>query len=875
MRPAKKTISLLLAITLGMCLYSAGFTAVKKEFIDTSKKLPAFQKHQNMKDESRFKHLPWQFIGPTNISGRMTDIAVSAPRGKTYTIYAATASGGVWKTVNEGTTWEPIFEHGPSTAFGDIAIDPENDNILWIGTGEQNIFRSSNCGAGVFKTVDGGKTWTHMGLENTLTISRIVINPENSDIVYVAASGHEWTDNPERGVYKTVDGGKTWEKVLYIDEKTGANDLVMHPDNPDILYASTWQRIRKKWNDPRNEDGYTGSGIFKTTDGGKTWTPMNNGLPEARFRGRIGIDMCMSKPEVMYAFVDNYEIARESYEENDAYGRPRGGVIRGATVFRSNDSGGTWTRVSEYSKYMESLSGTYGWVFGQIRVDPQDEETIYVMGVSLHKSEDGGKTFRRLPGMHADHHGMWIDPENTDYIVNVNDGGIAISYDGGENWKTWYDNFPVVQFFNVGFDMDTPFHVYGSIQDHGSYKGVVDLSESRNAIPAGEWEYAPGGEGSCHVIDPTDPSIVYSAGFYGHITRTNIETGKRTNIYPQIENGEPALRGQWLAPFIISPHNPRIIYFGTQYLYRSLNRGDSWERLSKDLTWNDPDKLGDIPYQTIFSIAESPFTFGLLYVGTDDGRVWRTKDSGSHWQEITRGLPKGKWVTELVASKYDEATVYMTQNGKRDDEFTPYIWKSADYGKTWTDISANIPLGPVNVIKEDPQNANVLYVGTDCGVYVSIDKGESWQTLHDGLPTAYVHDIIIHPRDNILVAATHGRGMWAMDVTCIQALTDSVQALNGHIFTAEPVHIPRYWWSSAKPAVIFYYLKENNGCNLEILDESGTVVKTLDASCDKGINRTAWDGSTDKDNETVKPGTYYVRLKTAGITQKIPIEVKN
>jgi len=849
------------------------------EIINSSQRIIAFQKQNLMEKNSLFRHLPWQFIGPTNISGRMTDIAVCSPKGKYYTIYAATASGGLWKTENEGITWEPIFENEPSAAFGDIAIAPSDQNIIWAGTGEQNIFRSSNCGAGVFKSLDGGKTWQHMGLENTLTIARIIIHPKNPDIVYIAASGHEWTNNPERGVYKTTDGGKTWQKILYINERTGATDLVMDPSDPNILYAATWQRIRKKWNDPRNEKDYTGSGIYKTTDGGETWHQINTGLPEAKYRGRIGIDLCASKPNVIYAFIDNYEIARESYGgETDSYGRPKGGVIRGATVFRSNDSGESWTRVSEYNKYMEGLSGTYGWVFGQIKVDPVDENKIYVMGLFLNVSEDGGKTYRTLNGMHMDHHGLWIDPENTDYLVNVNDGGLAISYDGGENWRTFYNNFPVVQFFNVGYDMDTPFHVYGSVQDHGSYRGVVDLSNGRNSIPATKWENVPGGEGSCHAIDPTDPDIVYSAGFYGHITRSDLKTGKRKNIYPKIKKGQPKLRGQWLAPFIISPHNPRIIYFGTQYLYRSLNRGDKWERLSMDMTYNDPKKAGDIPYQTIFSISESPLKFGLIYVGTDDGRVWLTKDSGEQWKEITKGLPRGKWVSEIVASKYDESTVYVTQNGKRDDEFTPYVWKSTDYGRTWEDISANIPAGPVNVIKEDPENPNVLYVGTDWGVYVSINKGRSWNTLADNLPVTFVHDLIIHPRDDIMVIATHGRGMWAMDVRYIQALNDSVLSSETVLFDTEPVKLPGWWWAKPKPVSIFYYLKSNTECSIVIEDNSGNTVKKLKATGDKGINYAVWDITTDAESDKnkskfVKPGTYNIKLTAGDFSVTKSIEV--
>ena len=777
----KKTF-LICLLVLSMILLIVPLSAQKSktpkriQSTDPALRLKWYDQHMDMKENSSFKDLKWQHIGPTNISGRCIDVDVVVPKGESYTIYAATASGGLWKTVNEGTTWEPVFEQGPSTSIGDVAIAPSSQDIIWMGTGEANIFRSSQAGAGIYLSEDGGKTWVHMGLAGTHTIARIVIHPEDPNIVYVAASGHEWTFNPERGVYKTTDGGQTWEKILYINEETGAIDLVMDPSDTDTLYAATWQRIRNKWNDPRNFPGYSGSGIHKTTDGGQTWTEINNGLPEARYRGRIGIDIARSNPNVLYAFVDNYEIAREPTPEElaDPYGIPSSGFIKGATLYRSDDKGASWTLVApaeeKMKSYMERHSGTYGWVFGQIRVDPTDENTVYTMGLFLNVSEDGGKTFRRLMGMHVDHHGLWIDPDNPEYLVNVNDGGIVISYDKGKTWRQFLDNLPVCQFFNIAHDMADPFHVYGSMQDHGSFRGVVDLSQGRDRIPAVEFESAPGGEGSSHAIDPHDPNIVYSAGFYGTLTRTDLSIPGREGrkmILPQQYENEPRLRGQWVAPFIISPHNHTIIYHGMQYLFRSLNRGDTWERISPDLTYNNPNQLGDIPYQTLFSISESPLKFGLIYVGTDDGKVHITKDGGEHWEEIMAGLPYQKWVSRIVASAYDLSTVYMTQNGKRDDDFAPYIWKSTDYGKTWIDITGNIPLGPVNVIREDPVKENILYVGSDLGVYVTKDGGKTWEVLGGNLPSTYVHDLIIHPRDNIIVIATHGRGMWAMDANPI------------------------------------------------------------------------------------------------------------
>ncbi len=747
---------------------------------DPELRLEWYGRHVEMEKASKFKDLRWQFLGPTNVSGRVTDIAVVPPKGQSYTMYVGTASGGLWKTVNEGTTWDPVFESGPSTSVGDVAVSPSHPQTVWLGTGEANIYRSSQSGAGVYKSMDAGKTWEPMGLAGTNTISRIVVHPADPEVVYVAASGHEWTLNPERGVFKTVDGGRNWEKVLSVNDETGAIDLVMDPKQNDTLYAATWQRTRRKWNDPRNDAKSAGSGIWRTTDAGRTWTPVNEGLPEARFRGRIGIDLCLAKPDVLYALVDNYEKAREpnAAELADTYGLPSSGIIKGSTVFRSDDRGDHWRQASgldpAQKAFMENHSGTYGWVFGQIRVDPRDENTVYTMGLSLNVSRDGGKTFQRLRSPGGDHHTLWIDPLNPDYLINGFDQGLAVSYDGGRNWRYFRDVLPVCQFFDVAFDMAVPFKVYGSMQDHGSFRAPVDLSRGRDRIPAQAFEGAPGGEGSNHAVDPTNPNIVYSAGFYGTISRSEYDKpgavpGRSVSktLLPRTFENEPKLRGQWLAPFILSPHNPEIIYHGMQFLFRSLDRGDTWEKISPDLSANSPAELGDIPYQVLFAISESPLKYGLIYCGTDDGRVWMTRDGGKAWTEIGAGLPARKWVSRIVASQYDLPTVYMVQNGKRDDDFAPYLWKSTDYGKTWTDISKGIPLGPVNVVREDPVNGDILYVGTDQAVYVTTDGAKTWQVLGANLPSTYVHDLIIHPRDNVVVIATHGRGMWALDANTV------------------------------------------------------------------------------------------------------------
>ena len=515
--PFRKTLFVVAAALLVLAALSvAQPKTVKPKVLQSTNpelRLKGFEEYKALQAASKFKDLKWQFIGPTNISGRVTDVAVVAPKGSNYTVYVATASGGVWKTENEGTTWTPIFENMATAAIGDIALAPSDQNIVWVGTGEHNIFRSSQAGVGIFKSADGGKTWANMGLADTNTIARIVVHPTKPDVVYVAAGGHEWTKNTDRGVYKTVDGGKTWDKVLFVNDETGAYDLVMDPRSSDTLYAAMWQRTRKKWNDPRTLADHTGSGVFKTTDGGKTWTPIDAGLPQAQFRGRIGIDLCLTRPDVLYALVDNYELRETTKEELDQardYYTPEKGFIKGATVYRSDDGGATWTPTSgltpQQKNFMQQHSGTYGWVFGQIRVDPNDPETSYIMGVPFSVSADGGKTYKTLrtsPG--GDNHALWIDPANSSYLIKGFDQGVAVSYDKGLNWRYFQKEINVCQFFNLNFDMATPFKVYGSMQDHGSFRGKIDLRAGRDKIPAQDFENAPGGEGSNHAIDPTQP----------------------------------------------------------------------------------------------------------------------------------------------------------------------------------------------------------------------------------------------------------------------------------------------------------------------------------------------------------------------------------
>lgn len=757
----------------------------------------AYESYRTMRKSSRHAAVPWQYLGPKNISGRATDIAI-ADRPSARRIYVGYATSGVWKTDDNGATWQAIFDDLPSTSIGDLATAPSSPDTLWVGTGEANLFRASMAGVGVYKSTDGGRTFTHMGLSDTQTIGRILVHPTNPNVVYVAASGHEWTDNEARGVFKTVDGGKSWRKVFYKSARTGAWDMVMDPSNPEVIYASMWQRIRRKWSDPRAEPGYSEGGIWKTIDGGMTWNEVNTGLPAPQFRGRIGIDISRSNPRVLYALVDNYEPGRPPQpDEEDAYRRPiQEARIKAAEIYRTDDAGATWRKVSESNEFMTRHSGTYGWVFGQVRVDPTDENTVYTMGIGLNVSKDGGKTFATFansPSVHGDHHGLWIDPAKPQVIYDANDGGFYSTEDGGQTWK-----FAVTaggsQFYNVVVDDSTPAWVYGSIQDIGSRRGKLDLSQGREKIPAVDWEGAPGGEGSNQSVDPTNPNIVYSHGFYGNFTRDDLsipppQRGRRgggageqpqqpapppgpqrsTPIRPKHEG----LRAQWMAPVVLSPHDSKTVYVGFQYVFRSTNRGDEWEKISEDLTGDDPAQMlpkssSEIPYQTITALAESPRVKGLIYAGTDDGRLHVTADSGMTWTDLSSRVPSKKWYSRVVPSLHADQTLYITQRGREDDDFAAYIYKSTDGGKTFTNIAGNLPAGPVNVIQEDPFNRNVLYLGTDFGAFVSTDGGKQWHVLGGHLPSTQVSDLWYQPRDRIIVISTYGRGVWALDATKLQ-----------------------------------------------------------------------------------------------------------
>jgi photosystem II stability/assembly factor-like uncharacterized protein len=772
----------------------------------------AFDAHLELLRTSPFGALSWTFLGPTNVSGRANDVAVADKNGKRR-LYVAFDGGGLWKTDDTGRSWQAAFTRAASTAIGAVAVAPSNPDVVWLLTGSSARSRPALASAGVFKSEDAGRTWRNMGLDQIGAggYGRIVIHPTDPGIVYVAAQGGPVPGRNRRGVFKTTDGGHTWVSVLSRGPDVGVSGLVMDPTDPEILYAATRWRVRGT-EPPLSRtigDAFRPS-IFKTRDGGRTWTETAAGLPELKVRGSVDVAIARSQPNVLYALVNNLTVVSKARagETND-FGLPAAPHQRGPEIYRSEDAGASWRKTSPDADVVNPADH---WVH-QVRVDPSDPNTIYTLGQMFGVSHDGGRTMKSWLLGHADHNGLWLDPLHRGVLYDANDGGLLMSADGGVSGVRL--RVPTAQFYNVELDFANPFHVYGSVQDHLSYRRAVDLERGRS-MTATAFESAPGGEVTYHATDPGNPDIVYAANGLtgGYVIRTELSHSFAgfggTDITPVAAAGESRLRGAWLFPIVLSPHDPKTLYLGYQYLYRSRDRGDHWERISGDLTDNGPPDLQILDYsnQAIATIAESPIKPGLLYAGTDDGHLHVTRDGGKTWTELTGQLPRKLWVSRVVASGRAEGTVYVMQRGRELGDFSPYLYRSDDYGRTFTSMVGNIPAGPVNVVREDPADAKRIYAGTDFGVYASADGRSHWDVLGGNLPTVPVTDLQIHPRERMIVISTYGAGVWALDATGLQdahaaATVPPATYLDPRETAIAGTNVEKYVWPEWVPYAIF------------------------------------------------------------------------
>ncbi|MFQ6108604.1 MAG: WD40/YVTN/BNR-like repeat-containing protein [Candidatus Aminicenantales bacterium] len=804
-----------------------------------------------------YKKLTWRCVGPAVMGGRTVD--VEAVESKPWIIYAAIGPSGVWKSSNNGITWKPAFEKEKTVSVGDIAISPSHPDIIWVGTGEATCRNSVTIGDGVYKSVDGGKSWKNMGLEETRHISRIIINPGDPNIVYVAAMGHLWGPNKERGVYKTIDGGKTWTKVLCIDENTGFADLAMDHEDTLTLYAAAYEHRRLPY---YFSSGGKGSGLYKSTNGGKTWKRLTKDLPQG-ILGRIGIAVSRSNPKVVYALIEHKD----------------GGI------WRSEDRGETWQRMCDNKAF--KMINFRPFYYSQIRVDPTDDKVIYVFSGGLYVSRDKGKKFRVISqNTHPDHHALWIDPSNPLHLIDGNDGGIDITYDGGKSWHP-IQNMALAEVYHVGFDMRNPYYVYCGLQDNGSWAGP-SASLDVAGITNSDWHMIGGGDGFYTQIDPSDPNTIYSNWQMNGLYRYDLRIGRRKNIRPLGSFQQPPYRYNWNSPIHISPHDPKTVYTGGNYLFRTADGGHSWQIISPDLTTNDPEKQKDSGGQitpdntgaeihcTIVTISESPVEKGVIWCGTDDGYLQITRDGGKNWQNIIQnipGLPLNTWCSCVEASHHAKGRAYAAFDGHRNDDYRTYLYMTSDYGQTWKPIKGNLPFGWIHVVREDLKNQNLLFVGTEFGIFGSLDGGQTWFSLQNNLPTVAVRDIAIHPRENDLIIGTHGRGIWILDdISPFQEMSEEVLAQDAHLFSIRPTtaffrsskHEPytRPAYSAKNPAfgmTINAYLrtKPEEKPRIRILDANEKPVFETTLLKRGGIQRFNWNlqfvPKTEKGKE-IKPG---------------------
>ena len=891
-----------------------------------SDRLESFSGRMDRSASSIISNLEFVNIGPTIMSGRIVDIDANVA-DPTY-MYVAYASGGLWRSSNNGQSFEPLFDHEAVMTIGDIAVDWSNNEVIWVGTGENNSSRSSYSGTGIYRSADRGKSWEHKGLEDTHRIGKILIHPDDGETLWVAALGALYSSNPNRGVYKTTDGGESWEQTLYVSDDAGAIDLVMDPDNPDVLYASMWHRERRAWN---FVEGGEDSGIFKSEDGGLTWSRLE--FISGEGVGRIGLAIFSS--EILYAVLDNQERrppeedeeeegltremlremsredflevdmeAVEGYLESNGFGSEYSPEkitqmirdeeitpvhlvwyvedanrelfdtpVKGAEVYRSDDAGVTWYKTHE--EYLNAVYYSYGYYFGEIRVDATNDSLIYILGVPLLKSEEAGATWSSIggPHVHADHQAMWVNPTRTGHLINGNDGGINISYDDGETF--FKANTPSVgQFYAIGVDDARPYHVYGGLQDNGVWGGPHNYQHSYGWHASGEYPYDRymGGDGMQVEIDTRTNNLVYTGSQFGFYARINKETGQRTSIRPQHKLGDRPLRFNWQSPIHLSRHNQDVLYFGTNKVHRSFDRGDNWETLSEDLTLGG--QRGDVPFGTLTTIDESPLRFGLVYVGSDDGLVHVSLDGGYDWNAISNALPPNLWVSRVEASNHELGRVYVALNGYRWDHFDSYVYRSDDFGATWVAIGTDLPTEPVNVVLEDPVNEDVLYVGTDHGLYVSLDRGATFISAGPSLPHAPVHDLKIQERAKHLLVGTHGRSIYRADISHLQMLTGELLETELHLYEIDTVNHTSFWGSQSavwrepfEPELTLSYWSASEAeVMINMLDENGDTLQTMTDAAEHGLNYVKYDLSvssayaevSEDEMEAADNGVYYL-----------------
>jgi photosystem II stability/assembly factor-like uncharacterized protein len=719
-------------------------------------------------DKGLWKNLKYRLVGPFR-GGRV--VAVSGVVGQDNVFYFGSTAGGVWKTTDSGLNWKPVFDKtkDASPAIGAIAVSESDPNVIYVGTGEACIRGNVVGGNGVYKSIDAGKTWKFVGLADTHAIGRLAVNPKNPDIVFVAALGHPFGDNEERGIFRTQDGGKTWQKVLYKDARSGGIDVVFDPTNSNILFAALWQTRRTPWT---LDSGGPGSGLYRSSDGGTTWKELQgHGLPEG-IKGRIGVTVSGANPNRVYAVME----------------AEKGGI------YRSDDGGDSWQLMSGDHRFTQRA-----WYYSHIFADPKSEDTVYILNTGVYRSNDGGKTFNRVRAPHGDNHALWIDPNNPKRLINGNDGGATVSIDGGETWTTLY-NQPTAQFYHVTTDNRFPYYIYGAQQDNSTV-GIASASPE-GAIDRPDWYDVGGGESGYIAPDPTDPEIIYAGSYGGDISRYDHRTGEEQLINPWPVNpigwaaADVKYRFQWTEPIVFSPHDPKTMYFAAQYLFKTTDAGMNWTTISPDLTRNDKskqaasggpitkDNTGVEVYDTIFSVVESPVQKGLIWAGTDDGLVQLTRDGGQHWENVTpKAMPEWGTVSMIEASPHDAGTAYIAVEKHKADDFTPYIFKTTDFGKIWTKLVDGLPPNDyVHAVRVDPRHLNLLFAGTEQGVYVSFHDGAHWQPLQLNLPPAPVNDLVVKNDD--LVVATHGRSFWILDdISPLEQYNDSIPQEDAHLFT--------------------------------------------------------------------------------------------